>query len=85
MTPNPCALCGAHNGTTHICRPDLSDEEVDAICGGLTQNAAKCRYLRETLKLPVGRRPNGRPLVLRADLGARGLQAPSGPKWKKAA
>lgn len=48
-----------------ITRPDLSDEEVDAICSGLRQNAAKARYLVQ-LGLHVERRPNGRPLVMRA-------------------
>lgn len=48
-----------------ITRPDLTDEEVDAICEGLRQNAAKCRYLR-SLGLHVERRPNDRPLVMRA-------------------
>ena len=33
----------------------LSDEEIDAICDGLKQNAAKVRYLRDTLTLPVHR------------------------------
>lgn len=46
-------------------RPDLSDEEVDALCPNLTQNAAKVRYLREVLGLQVDRRSNGRPLVWR--------------------
>ncbi len=36
-------------------RPDLTDAEVDEICAGLTQNAAKCRYLR-SLGLRVERR-----------------------------
>lgn len=46
-------------------RPDLTDAEVDRICEGLRQNAAKARYLRE-LGLTVNTRPNGRPLVMRA-------------------
>ena len=46
-------------------RPDLADEEVDALCSGLRQNAAKARYLVQ-LGLHVERRPNGRPLVMRA-------------------
>lgn len=46
-------------------RPDLTDEEVDALCSGLRQNAAKARYLVQ-LGLHVERRPNGRPLVMRA-------------------
>jgi hypothetical protein len=51
------------NATTT--RPDLADHEVDALCGGLRQNAAKVRYLMG-LGLTVNTRPNGRPLVWRA-------------------
>ena len=46
-------------------RPDLTDAEVDELCSGLRQNAAKARYLRE-LGLTVNTRPNVRPLVMRA-------------------
>lgn len=46
-------------------RPDLTDDEVDALCTGLRQNAAKVRYLLG-LGLTVNTRPNGRPLVWRA-------------------
>ena len=70
--------------------PDLSDAEVDRICGGLVQNAAKVRYLL-TLGLKVDRRPNGRPLVARVDWERRYTpknDSPStpanGPKWKTA-
>lgn len=45
--------------------PDLTDAEVDAICAGLTQNAAKVRYLRR-MGLTVRQKPNGKPLVNRA-------------------
>ena len=45
--------------------PDLSDMEIDVICDGYTQSAAKCRYLR-SLGLTVVRKPNGRPLVSRS-------------------
>ncbi|MVT28541.1 hypothetical protein GO496_08055 [Acidovorax citrulli] len=55
--------------------PDLSDDEIDRICAGLTQSAAKVRYLR-TLGLRVDRRPNGRPLVARAEWGAPLRQSP---------
>lgn len=44
---------------------DLTDEEVDAICHGYVQNAAKVRYLR-SLGVSVARKPSGRPLVNRA-------------------
>lgn len=66
-------------------RVDLSDEEVDAICAGLKQNAAKVRYLRG-LGVPVQRKPNGRPLVRRVDWD-RGSGAPhntlvsNSPRW----
>jgi hypothetical protein len=50
--------------------PFLTDDEVDAICAGYTQNAAKVRFLREVVRVPVMRKPNGRPLVLRRDLEA---------------
>lgn len=70
--------------------PDLSDAEVDRICSGLTQNAAKVRYLRDVLHLPVARRPNGRPLVRRADWEraqppAHNGRPASGPKWRQPA
>lgn len=43
----------------------LTDAEVDELCAGLTQHAAKARYLR-SLGLTVQTKPNGRPLVVRA-------------------
>lgn len=53
--------------------PDLSDEEVDEICDGLSQNAAKVRFL-QSLGLVVARKPNGRPLVNRKHYDAvRGI------------
>ena len=47
-------------------RADLTDAEINGICGGLKQNAAKVRYLQR-LGLHVERRPNGRPLVARSE------------------
>lgn len=44
--------------------PDLTDDEIDQICGGLKQNAAKVRFL-QSLGVVVRRKPNGRPLVSR--------------------
>ena len=44
---------------------DLSDLEIDQICDGLTQNAARVRYLQR-MGLVVRQKPNGRPLVNRA-------------------
>lgn len=46
-------------------RPDLTDEEIDRLCSGLQQNAAKVRFLAR-LGLHVTRKPNGRPMVMRA-------------------
>lgn len=73
-------------------RIDLSDEEIDRICGGLTQHLAKVRYLRR-LGLRVDRRPNGRPLVARAEWDRHyatrqssvPLDASNGPRWRQAA
>lgn len=64
----------------------LTDAEVDAMCAGLKQNAAKVRYLRDVLKVPVQRKPNGRPLVMRADLSrpAQNGRPAKGPAWSKA-
>ena len=45
-------------------RPYFSDAEVDEMCDGLTQDAAKIRYLRR-LGLRVDRKPNGKPLAWR--------------------
>ena len=45
----------------------LTDTEIAAICAPLVQGAAQVRYLRDVLRLPVQRKPNGRPLVRRCD------------------
>lgn len=45
-------------------RPYFTDAEVDEMCAGLTQPAAKIRYLRR-LGLRVDRKPNGAPLAWR--------------------
>lgn len=45
--------------------PWYTDQEVDDICAGLVNNAAKVRYLRNQ-GLTVTTKPNGRPLVMRA-------------------
>jgi len=45
--------------------PWYTDQEVDDICAGLVNNAAKVRYLRAQ-GLTVTTKPNGRPLVMRA-------------------
>lgn len=44
---------------------DLTDAEIDRICSGRTQNAAKVRHLR-SMGLFVRQAPDGRPLVNRA-------------------
>lgn len=69
--------------------PDLTDDEIDRLCDGLTQNAAKVRHLR-SLGLRVDRRPNGRPLVSRAHydavmLGQRAPANTSAINWSRAA
>lgn len=58
--------------------PWYSDQEIDDLCEGLIYNAAKVRYLR-IMGLTVMRKPNGRPLQMRAhaDLILAGL--PSAP------
>lgn len=48
--------------------PWLSDAEVNDLCEPLTQAAAQCRYMKDVLQLPVKRKPNGRPLVLRSSV-----------------
>lgn len=67
--------------------PDLTDSEIDAICDGYVQNAAKIRYLRG-LGLTVERKPNGRPLVnrshydaVRGQVATRSTSTGTQPKW----
>ena len=66
---------------------NLTDEEVDEICAGLRQNAAKVRFLTG-LGLKIVQKPNGAPLVNRAHYdnvmghGRKEHTAPSaGPIW----
>lgn len=67
---------------------DLSDAEIDNICDGYVQNAAKVRYLR-AMGLTVRIKPNGRPLVNRSHYDAvlgmsQGQAQPQhhkGPVW----
>jgi hypothetical protein len=56
-------------------KPYFSDAEVDEMCAGLTQDAAKARFLRK-LGLRVDRKPNGRPLVWRPTAQAAQNQDP---------
>jgi hypothetical protein len=44
----------------------LSQQEVDDLCEPLTQPAAQIRYLRDSLKLTVRAKPNGKALLLRS-------------------
>jgi hypothetical protein len=70
---------------------DLADSEIDAICAGYRQNAAKVRFLR-ALGVHVERKPNGRPLVNRQHYNAVRCgsarpairAAEAGPKWRTA-
>ena len=48
---------------------DLTDHEINDICCGYVQNAAKMRYLR-AMGLTVRKKPNGRALVNRAHYDA---------------
>lgn len=66
---------------------DLTDAEIDNICDGYTQNAARVRYLR-AMGLTVRQKPNGRPLVNRAHYDAvmgcaatQAAPADSQPVW----
>lgn len=56
----------------------FTDAEVDDMCDGLTQDAAKIRFLRR-LGLRVDRKPNGRPLAWRPAPDAP-AQAQNGPQ-----
>lgn len=49
--------------------PYLTDAEIEQITHPLTQGAARIRFLRR-LGYKVERRPDGQPLVLRADTEA---------------
>lgn len=56
----------------------LTDEQVDNICRGLKQNAAKIRFL-QSLGFAVRRRPDGSPLVLLTPPASQNAQ----PKWSR--
>jgi hypothetical protein len=47
--------------------PYLTDDEIANICEPLKRPAAQCKYLADTLKLAVHRKPNGRPLIARSE------------------
>lgn len=68
-------------------RAHLSDAEIDEICKPLTQHAAQLRYLR-SLGLLVNRRPDGSPLVSRAEWErgttqhqTKASKPATGPRW----
>jgi hypothetical protein len=52
----------------------LSDAEIADLCAPLKRSDAQARYM-ERLGLRVMQKPNGRPLVMRADVEALGLGA----------
>jgi hypothetical protein len=92
-SPSPCLSNDKSRATSSTRVPSpfsvLSDAEVDEICAGLKQNAAKARYLRDVLHVAVMRKPNGRPLVLRSEWERRaetthGLRVANVPRWSKA-
>ncbi|MBJ7263050.1 MAG: DUF4224 domain-containing protein [Burkholderiaceae bacterium] len=60
----------------------LTEEEIKEICRPLQQSAAQVRYLKR-LGLNVSRKPNGHPLVARAELdramAARPITAANDP------
>jgi hypothetical protein len=56
------------------------DTEIDAMCAGLKQNAARVRFL-ERLGVGVKRKPNGKPRVARERVA---VPAPTaGPRWTR--
>jgi hypothetical protein len=67
--------------------PILTQQEIDAICEPLVQGHAQVRFLRG-LGLPVDVKPNGKPLVRRADWDRRNMAQATpvnGPKWRVSA
>jgi hypothetical protein len=55
----------------------FTDAEVDEMCDGLTQDAAKIRYLRR-IGLRVDRKPNGRALAWRPEPHPESVAEPAG-------
>lgn len=68
--------------TGHV-PPFLTDDEIAEICRPLRQGAAQIRYLK-SIGVRVERRPDGRPLVLRARLEPAGNAPTQEPNWRKA-
>lgn len=54
--------------------PWLTDEEIASLCDGLIQPAAQARFLRH-MGLTVRFKPNGKPLIMRAEVEALGTPA----------
>lgn len=50
--------------------PHLTDAEIAEITEPLTQAAARCRYFRRVLGIKVRQKPNGQPLIGRAEYEA---------------
>lgn len=63
--------------------PWLSQQEIDDLCEPLTQPAAQVRYLRDSLKLTVKAKPNGRALVLRSNVEDVLAGLPTGKKKRE--
>lgn len=57
----------------HMEPPYLTDDEIESICRPRKQGAAQIRFLR-ALGLRVERRPDGSPLVWRADIERRRIE-----------
>jgi hypothetical protein len=81
--PAPTAKSSATNPWNTS--PFLSDEEIDNICDGYIQNAAKVRHLAGK-GITVHTKPNGRPLVARKQFDSvvcgPTLHLQSEPKWR---
>jgi len=57
--------------------PWFPQDEIDDLCEPLTQHAAQIRFIL-SLGVKVGKKPNGAPLVMRADFEA--ARNPAGKK-----
>lgn len=58
--------------------PYFTDAQVDEMCDGLAQDAAKIRFLRR-LGLRVDRKPNGRPLAWKPTAANEQAPGTNGP------
>jgi hypothetical protein len=59
--------------------PWLSEAEISDLCAPLKRAHAQARFMRG-LGLTVREKPNGRPLVMRADIEALGIVPAAGQK-----